>query len=261
MSTKIMNGLDLQSQRITALADPSLPTDAATKQYVDLFINGITLKDPVRVATTGPITLSGVQTIDGVSVVAGNRVLVRNQAAAATNGIYVAAVGAWLRSADADSNAEVIAGLTVYITEGTTNADRQFSLTTDGPIVLGTTALTFGQTATSGVVLSAGNGISTAGNVITVVPAAGGGILVGAAGVSVDNTFSGLARRFSTNVGNSTVSTIVHNLGTLDVQVVVREVAGGAVVIPDINITTINELTLTFAVAPGVGVLRVTVLG
>jgi hypothetical protein len=261
MPTKIMNGADFQGQRINGVGDPSLPTDAATKQYVDLFINGITLKDPVRAATTGPITLTGAQTIDGVSIVAGNRVLVRNQVAAATNGIYIAAAGAWLRSADADASAEVAAGLTVFVTEGTTNSDRQFSLTTDGPIVLGTTELAFGQTATSGVVLSAGNGISTAGNAITVVPAASGGILVGGAGVSIDNTFSGLARRFSTNVGNSTVSTIVHNLGTLDVQVMVREIAGGAVVIPDINITTINELTLTFAVAPGVGVLRVTVLG
>jgi phage-related tail fiber protein len=262
MPTKIMNGLDLQAQRITALGDPSLPTDAATKQYVDLFINGLTLKDPVRVTTTANITLSGAQTIDGVSVVAGNRVLVKNQTLPAENGIYVAAAGAWARSGDANVSAEVVPGMTVFVLEGTTQADRQFSITSDAAIVLGTTAITFGQTAgVGGTTLTAGNGISLPGNAITVVPAAGGGLLVGGTGVSIDNTFSGLARRFSTNVPNATSATITHSLGTLDVQVMVREITGGAVVQPDITLTDVNTVTLGFAVAPGVGVLRVTVLG
>lgn len=261
MSTKFMNGIELQNQRITGLADPSVATDAATKQYVDLFVNGLTLKAPVRAATTAAITLSAPQTIDGVVLVAGDRALVKDQASPATHGIYVVAAGAWTRATDANVSAEVLSGLTVFVTEGTVNGDRQFSLTTNGPIVLDTTALTFALTATSGVVLTAGNGISLPGNAITVVAGAGGGLAVAAGGVSIDPAFSGLARRFSINVPSSTAAAIVHNLGTLDVQVAVREITGGAVVIPDITHTDVNTITLGFAVAPGVGVLRVTVIG
>ena len=82
MARKVMNGLDLQSQRIVSLGDPSGAQDGATKNYVDLAVQGIAWKAPVRVATTASITLSGTQTIDGVAVVAGDRVLVKNQATA-----------------------------------------------------------------------------------------------------------------------------------------------------------------------------------
>ncbi len=100
-------------------------------------------KQSVRVATTAAIVLSGLQTIDGVSVAVGNRVLVKNQAAAATNGIYVAAAGAWARAADADSAAKVTPGMRVAVEQGAANADTIWMLTTDGSITLGTTALTF----------------------------------------------------------------------------------------------------------------------
>jgi hypothetical protein len=87
--------------KITNLADPTNDQDAATKYYVDTVAQGLDVKASVLVATTANITLSGAQTIDGVSVVAGDRVLVKDQTTQADNGIYVAATGAWARSADA----------------------------------------------------------------------------------------------------------------------------------------------------------------
>ena len=36
MSYKVANGLNLQSQKIVSLADPTAAQDAATKQYVDM---------------------------------------------------------------------------------------------------------------------------------------------------------------------------------------------------------------------------------
>lgn len=100
-------------------------------------------KQSVRVATTANIVLSGLQNIDGVDLVAGDRVLVKDQAAAKENGIYVVAAGIWTRAADADNAAKLNAGAVVPVTEGTLSADTIWTLRTDGVIVIGTTALAF----------------------------------------------------------------------------------------------------------------------
>lgn len=112
-------------------------------------VNVLDYKASVRAATTANITLSGTQTIDGVSVIAGERVLVKNQSTGADNGIYVCAAGAWSRATDADTSAEVTAGMLVPVAEGTTNGDTIWLLTTNDPITLGSTALTFSQFASS----------------------------------------------------------------------------------------------------------------
>src|SRR6266571_2257661 len=103
-------------QRLTSLGAPSTGTDAARLQ--DVF--NLPEKQIVQAATTGNITLSGAQTIDGVAVVAAQRVLVKNQATQSENGIYDAAVGAWSRSSDADSTAE-LNGAQVSVKQGTLN--------------------------------------------------------------------------------------------------------------------------------------------
>lgn len=133
------------SNRLTNVADPVNAQDVCTKNYADNLALGLDFKASCRVATTANITLSGTQTIDGVAVVAGDRVLVKNQTTASANGIYVVAAGAWSRSTDADSSAEVTSGLFVFIEEGTTHADQAWVLTTNNPVTLGTTALTFAQ--------------------------------------------------------------------------------------------------------------------
>ncbi len=99
-------------------------------------------KDSVEVATTANITLSGEQTIDGV-LTAGSRVLVKNQTLPAQNGIYVSDAGAWSRSTDADTDAEVTSGVMVYAEGGTVGGGLVYLLSTLGVIVVGTTALTF----------------------------------------------------------------------------------------------------------------------
>lgn len=57
-------------------------------------------KLPCRAATTGNITLSGLQTIDTVILVEGDRVMVRAQTNANENGIRIASTGAWVRAED-----------------------------------------------------------------------------------------------------------------------------------------------------------------
>jgi phage-related tail fiber protein len=100
-------------------------------------------KQSVRVATTENIVLSGAQQIDGIAVLSGQRVLVTAQTAAKDNGIYVVANGPWVRAIDTNTSAKVTPGLTVMVEEGTANGDSLWHLVTNGPITLGTTALSF----------------------------------------------------------------------------------------------------------------------
>lgn len=130
--------------------DPSVVL--ATRDYVDQKVleelGKQDFKHSVRVSTTANITLAGLQTIDGVALVAGDRVLVKNQAAPKDNGLYsVSAAGVWTRSADADSSLEVTPGLFVHVERGATNGDSIWQLVTDAPIVLGVTDLLFEMAA------------------------------------------------------------------------------------------------------------------
>ena len=110
-------------------------------------IKGSSIKIPCVVATTGAITLSGTQAIDGVAVIVGDRVLVNNQGTESTNGIYVVAASTWSRAIDMSLDDDVYTGLQIYITSGTANGGKFFALTTDNPITLGVTALSFAISA------------------------------------------------------------------------------------------------------------------
>lgn len=100
-------------------------------------------KKSVRCATTGAIALSGLQTVDGVALTAGDRVLVKDQAAASQNWIYTVSANAWLRAQDANESAECTPGHLVSVQAGTVNSLTVWQLTNTEPPTLGTTALTF----------------------------------------------------------------------------------------------------------------------
>ena len=129
-------------------------------------LQDIDYKQTSRAITTTNITLSGgaPATVDGVSLALNDRVLVTGQSTGSENGIYsVTTVGAgsngtWARSSDADGAGELNAGSITMVTEGTTYADTQWKLTTDDPITIGSTALTFARNgnAAFGVVAVSG---------------------------------------------------------------------------------------------------------
>lgn len=163
--------------QITINNTPSADTDVATKGYVDATAQGLDIKASVRVATTANITLSGTQTVDGVTLVVGDRVLVKNQTTGSQNGIYVVASGAWTRATDADTSAKVTAGMFTFVEEGTANADGGWTLSTNSPITLGTTALVFTQFSGAGQV-TAGAGLTKTGNTVDIVTASSSRIVV-----------------------------------------------------------------------------------
>jgi hypothetical protein len=134
--------------------------DLTTKLYVDSLALGISWKQPVNAATTANITLSGAQTIDAVSVVAGDRVLVKDQTAQADNGIYVAAVGAWSRSPDADTYDEMISALVFVESGGQAGAAFYCPIQPGG--TLGVTAITWNNFSVGGVYF-AGTGLTLSG--------------------------------------------------------------------------------------------------
>jgi hypothetical protein len=112
-------------------------------------------KDSVVAATTADGALATAyengDTIDDVVLATGDRILLKDQSTGSENGIYtVNASGAPTRAVDADSDVEVTPGMAVFVSEGTANGDKNFQLTTDGPIVVDTTALVFAEFAGAG---------------------------------------------------------------------------------------------------------------
>ncbi|MDA8428204.1 MAG: phage tail protein [Geobacteraceae bacterium] len=116
--------------------DPSLIM--STQEYVDA-----RMPHRVRVAATANLALAGLQIIDAVQLVDNDRVLLTAQTAPTENGIYIAHAGAWQRALDADSDLDLLAGLLATVSEGSVCGDTVWMLTTNAPITVGTTGLTF----------------------------------------------------------------------------------------------------------------------
>jgi hypothetical protein len=193
--------INVGNTHITNLANPVNLQDAATKFYVDTVATGLDPKASVVYATTVALgvpyfynngvsgvgatltaTVYGNLTIDGNVVQSGQRVLIKNEVgaysspslpSAAFNGIYVVDVPGdgstyWqlTRAADFDINVEMPASFT-FVESGTNNADTGWVCTTNNPIVVGTTQITFVQFSGAGTYL-AGNGLTLSGSTFNV---------------------------------------------------------------------------------------------
>ena len=153
--------------RIVSLGTPLSGNDAANKSYVDNAIAGLAWKESVRIASHQQVTLSGIWTMDSVTPGVGWRVLVKNQTNPAENGIYIVSNTAWTRATDADSDTD-LEGAAVFVEEGYLFADTAWSMSTNLPITLGTTPITWVQFAGGGAV-TGGAGLTQSGNTLDVV--------------------------------------------------------------------------------------------
>ena len=132
-----------------SLGDPSADgyvprsTAAGARSWSDPMLLPGTFKRSVRVVATSNVTASGSQTVDGVTLADDDRVLLAGQTDSSDNGIFVVASGAWARADDADTSSKMRSGIFVPVSEGTVDADTLWYLTTNDPITLDTTDLTF----------------------------------------------------------------------------------------------------------------------
>lgn len=127
---------------------------------------GSAQKGPVRMATTAALpansrasgltlvadAVGAITAIDGITPVLGDRILVKNESDASKNGIYTwtdlgdtSASWELTRATDADTDGEVTANVEVPVEEGTANADTTWVLTTNNPITLDVTSLSFSE--------------------------------------------------------------------------------------------------------------------
>ncbi|MEY5061157.1 MAG: hypothetical protein RIS45_1078 [Planctomycetota bacterium] len=140
-ATGALGTVTLEAQAVSGVI--ALMSDVAAA------VASVSWKAAVRVATTVAGTLASSfengDTVDGVVLATGDRILIKNQAAGAENGIYtVNASGTPTRATDADSGAELVAA-SCLVLFGTANANTQWVCTTPSPITPGSTSLTFVQ--------------------------------------------------------------------------------------------------------------------
>jgi hypothetical protein len=178
----------------TITTAPTNNTDIVNKQYADAIASGINFHQAVEYATTAALpavtynngtsgvgatltaNANGALTIDGYTFTSpadnGTRVLIKNQANGAQNGVYTltqagnASPGApfiLTRATDFDSVGtgvdQIDEGDFFLVTSGTANANTAWVQQTPLPITIGTTAIVF-QQFSAPITYTAGTGLS-----------------------------------------------------------------------------------------------------
>lgn len=289
------------SQKITSLADPTNPQDAATKQYTDNLAQGLSAKQSVRAASVANLALNGAQTVDSIALVAGDRVLVKDQTTAYQNGIYLVAAGAWTRAPDADAWGEVVSAY-VWVDSGNVNSDTGWLCTVDPGGTMGSTNQAWVQFSGAGQI-TAGQALGKSGNVLDVLVDSStievnadqlrvkdGGI-TNAKVQSIDATTkltnatpvaNGGTGQTTAKAGRETglgaagyYTSSAHGAGTTisvpqsthglrsskGLLVQVQDEASGAVELPDIVVNATGDITVTYGVSVSANSKRVTVIG
>jgi hypothetical protein len=181
----------------TISTTPSGDTDIANKLYVDNTLNSVNYHAAANYATTadlGTVTYnngtSGVGatitktspfatlSIDGASPSVGQRILVKNETSGQYNGVYTvtnvgSGVAGWVltRASDYDQTGtganEIAPGDYIFVISGTANANTAWIQSTDLPITIGTTPITFVQVAGTGT-YAAGTGLTLTANTFSI---------------------------------------------------------------------------------------------
>lgn len=226
--------------RIIDLGAPSGDNDAVRLIDLQTAQAGVIPKEVARVSSTladGDRTLSGLLTIDGVTVSTGDRVLIKDQTNSATNGIYIASSGVWSRSLDADTGEELVSGTSIFIMEGTLNANSYWTQVTTGTLTIDSSLLIWRQSSKVASVI-AGAGLIKTGNTVDAVGTTNR-ILVNADNIDISPNYVGQSSIVT--LGTITTghwhgdaienaylanSTITHTLGTTGTDISLSPASG-----------------------------------
>jgi hypothetical protein len=261
--SSIAGNLDMTSNTIINLATPTNASDAATKQYVDDVAQGLNVHDAAAAATTGTLATatggtitynngtSGVgatltttgtyTTIDGVNIATvGTRVLVKNEANAAHNGIYTYTSSTVLtRATDYDSVPEVEAGDFIFVTGGTVY-DNTGWVQTSTVATIGTDAIDFTQFSGAGT-YNAGTGLTLTGTTFSVNASQTQVTALGTVTSGTWNSLVGSSATFAAGLSGANLASITgaNVTGTVSAATV----AGTVTTAAQPNITSVGTLT------------------
>ena len=272
--------INMGSQYINSVSDPVQNQDVATKSYVDQQIStGIAYHQPVAAATTTTVAVatSGVVTynngtagvgatlsttgtflnIDSANVqTVGTRILVKNEANAAHNGIYTYAnTTAIVRSLDADTyGPDSTTDLSIndyFFTEGgVVNEGVAFVVSAPtGTITFGTSNITFATFSTSQV-YDAGTGLTLTGTSFSVDASQTQITSVGTLGsLAVTGNITSGNLSGTSIVGTLTTAsqTNITAVGTLGSLAVTGNISGGNLSVTDIagTLSTASQPSIT----------------
>lgn len=217
---------------VAVTQDPTQALQLATKQYVDAVAEGLHVHASCAAATTGTLasitggtvtynngtagvgatlTLSVALTVlDGYTLLNGDRVLVKNEAAQANNGIYTWATGGTVltRATDFDTAAEMASGDFTFVINGTLYANTGW-VQIDPVTVVGTSPVVWVQFSGAGA-YTAGTGLTLAGTQFSITNTA---VTAGAYGSATQvGTFTVNAQGQLTLAGNTTVTPAVGSI-------------------------------------------------
>ena len=168
--------IDVSNKKISNIAEPELPSDAATKRYVDGVAQGLNLHIPVSAGTPGSslatitggtvtydngvsndgygatLTLSvALTTLDGYTIQPQDRLLIKDESDKTTNGIYTIDVTGKIltRALDTDQTVELDGGDFVFVQAGNTLKATGWVQTTR-TVVIGSNNIVWEQFSGSG---------------------------------------------------------------------------------------------------------------
>ena len=246
-STGVFTNIATTTGTITTAA--SGPTDIVNKQYVDYYAAGLSWKAPALTATSGNITLSGLQTINGVTVVAGDTVLVKDQTNAAQNGIYVASATAWTYAVGGDTWSEYV-GAIIFIASGSLAGTAWFCTAQPGG-TLGVTAMNWSNFSVAST-YTAGTGLTLTGTQFSITNTGVSAATYGSATTSAVIAVN--AQGQITSASNSTITPAVGSITGLGTGVAtalaVNTGSAGAFVVNGGALGTPSSGTLTNCTFP-----------
>jgi hypothetical protein len=214
--------VSVNSARIENLANPENPQDAATKSYVDSATQGLHIHATVKAATgatlavitggsvtydngTGGVTATltlgtALTALDSYNLQNGDRILVKNQATAAHNGIYTWATGGTVltRATDFDSAIEIAGGDFVFVDSGSTYGNTGW-VCADEVTTVGSDAINWIQFSGAGTFL-AGDGLLLNGSTFNINLATNSGLLITSDELQVNSTIAGNGLTFTNGV-------------------------------------------------------------